>query len=68
MYKYQCSVCGGNCDAGELVNHVCPECIEEQKKKELMQSDLFMIMKSPFEQMELSLGELNDGKQKISRF
>lgn len=26
MYRYQCHVCGGLCDAGELENEVCYEC------------------------------------------
>ncbi|EOT29438.1 hypothetical protein C805_00021 [Eubacterium sp. 14-2] len=29
-----CEICGGNCDHGELVQGICPECREKEEKKE----------------------------------
>lgn len=34
MYRYKCRVCGGNCDAGELRDGVCPDCIEVEEARE----------------------------------
>lgn len=31
-----CESCGGNCDHGELVQGVCPECLEEERKGKKM--------------------------------
>lgn len=28
-----CEICGGNCDHGELVQGICPECWEMREKK-----------------------------------
>lgn len=30
MYCYQCSICKGMCDAGELENGICYECREKK--------------------------------------
>lgn len=32
MY-YECYICGGNCDAGDLVNGICDECRDTEKQK-----------------------------------
>lgn len=50
---YQCSVCGGNCDCGELVGGVCLECLEEQKQEQLANTQIARMMNSPFYQMKL---------------
>ncbi len=33
-YNYRCRECGGNCDAGELHNGVCEDCISEEKARQ----------------------------------
>lgn len=27
-----CEICGGNCDNGELVQGICPECLEKESE------------------------------------
>lgn len=34
MYRYKCRVCGGNCDAGDLRDGVCPDCIAAEEARE----------------------------------
>lgn len=31
-----CKICKGNCDHGELVQGICPECMETRKKIEMI--------------------------------
>ena len=50
-----CSVCGGNCDNGELVGGVCPECIEEERQRRIRSESVIKMMHSQSYQMELSL-------------
>lgn len=33
-YAYRCRACGGNCDAGELHNGVCDECVTQLAERE----------------------------------
>ena len=33
MYRYICSICESNCDAGELINGICDECREAEIRK-----------------------------------
>ena len=61
MYKYECDVCHGNCDAGELVNGVCPECLEEQRHRIVAGDKVRRMLNAPYEQMKLDLvgGNIN---------
>lgn len=45
MFCYECHICGGSCDSGELENGVCFDCRREavQKQKE---KDIQTIMES----------------------
>ena len=56
MSRYECSVCGANCDPGELVGGVCLECIEKQKIEIMMQNKVFNLLNAPWEQMKLYFG------------
>lgn len=53
-----CSVCGGNCDNGELTGGVCPECIEEERQRQIRQDSVIKMMNSQSYQMELRLEEM----------
>lgn len=50
---YKCSKCGGNCDAGELIGGICPDCLEEQEKKEKTFDRYLFMITANAEQMEL---------------
>lgn len=50
-----CEVCGGNCDHGELVQGICPECLEVKEKERARAALLEEIEKSNFSQLELKL-------------
>ena len=62
MSRYECSVCGGNCDPGELVGGICVECLEEQRVAIVMQNKVFSLLNAPWEQMELDFGGMNSGR------
>lgn len=51
----KCKVCGGNCDNGELIGGVCPECLEEERQRQKRADVVARIMNSPAEQMELEV-------------
>lgn len=50
-----CKKCGGNCDNGELVGGVCPECIEEERQRRIRAESVIKMMHSQSYQMELRL-------------
>lgn len=56
MFSYECSVCHGNCDPGELVNGVCLECLEEQRIAIVTQNKVVSLLNAPLEQMKLDFG------------
>lgn len=49
----RCRKCGGNCDPGEVVQGVCLECMDQERKMQTRQEHAFRIMTSPFYQMNL---------------
>lgn len=56
MHSYECSVCGANCDPGELVGGVCVDCLEEQRVAIVTQDKAVSLLNAPWEQMELDFG------------
>ena len=56
MSRYECSVCGGNCDPGEIVNGVCLECMENKRQAMVTQNKVVSLLNAPWEQMKLELG------------
>lgn len=48
-----CKICGGNCDNGELIGGVCPECIEEMQQEQNRSRTISIMLNSPSEQMRL---------------
>lgn len=50
-----CEICGGNCDHGELVQGICPECWEMREKRKARVALLEKIERGSFLQMELNL-------------
>ena len=50
-----CGVCGGNCDNGELVGGVCPECLEEEQQRKIRAESVIKMIHSQSYQMELRL-------------
>lgn len=57
----KCSVCGYNFDNGELINHVCPDCIEKEKLQEIREVSVPKMMQSQSYQMKLRLEEMRNG-------
>ena len=55
-----CSVCGGNCDNGELVGGICLECLEEEQQRQIRASSVAKMMRSQSYQMELRLEEMRN--------
>lgn len=58
MYRYQCAICHGNCDAGELINGICIECLAIEQQNMMRTSTITKIINSPSYQMELNLEEM----------
>ena len=54
-----CKSCGGHCDEGEIVGHICLECMEEERQRQIKSETVVRIMNSPFEQMELDWRVIN---------
>ena len=55
-----CEKCGGNCDNGELIGGTCPECIEEERQRQIRQDSVIKMMNSQSYQMELRLEEMRN--------
>lgn len=56
MRNYECSVCHGNCDPGELVGEKCLECLEKERLTTVMQNKAVRLLNAPYEQMKLDFG------------
>lgn len=56
-----CEKCGGNCDNGELVGGVCPECTEEERQRRIRAESVIKMMRSQSYQMELRLEGMRNG-------
>lgn len=50
-----CECCNGNCDNGELVQGICPECREEKERRKLMNIISDELLQSDFFQISLGL-------------
>ena len=46
-----CRICKGNCDSGELVGGICPECLEEERRDQERKGILGRMLNGPFRQM-----------------
>lgn len=57
-----CGKCGGNCDSGETISGICLDCLKQEQQKLIRESRIIRIMNSPFNQMELNLEEIKNGK------
>lgn len=53
LRNYECSVCHGNCDPGELVGGKCPECLEKERLAIVTQGKAVSLLNAPWEQMKL---------------
>ncbi|MBO5208036.1 MAG: hypothetical protein J6B68_01690 [Lachnospiraceae bacterium] len=51
----QCKKCGYNYDNGELIDGICPECMEEERQEQIRANTVVRMMNSPSYQMELEL-------------
>lgn len=53
--KYnECRICGSHVDAGELVNGICLDCLEEkEKEKDIQYRMQKMVMSRDYKQMEM---------------
>ena len=43
-----CRICKGNCDSGELVGGICPECLEEERRDQERKGILGRMLNGPF--------------------
>ena len=53
--KYnECRICGGHVDAGELVNGICLDCMEErEREKDIQYRMQKMVMSREYKQMDM---------------
>ena len=53
--KYnECRICSSHVDAGELVNGICLDCLEEkEKEKDIQYRMQKMVMSRDYKQMEM---------------
>lgn len=61
MNSYICSVCGGNCDPGELIGGICIECLEEKRIAVETHNKIASLLNAQWVQMTLNLGGNTDG-------
>lgn len=60
MRNYECKVCHGICDPGELTGYTCIECREKERLEILSKERAIKLSASPFEQMEFRFEVEND--------
>lgn len=48
-----CVICKGNCDSGELVGGICPECQEKERLDQERKGIIRRMLNGPFIQMEM---------------
>lgn len=54
MRYSECRICGSHVDAGELVNGICLDCLEEkEKEKDIQYRMQKMVMSRNYKQMEM---------------
>lgn len=51
----KCRVCGGNCDNGELIGGICPECLEEERQRQIRADTVAKMINGASVQLEMSL-------------
>lgn len=61
MGRYECKICHGICDPGELTGGVCQECAEEEQQKQIRAASVVRMLNGPFKQMELRLEGIGNG-------
>lgn len=55
-----CKCCKGNFDNGELTGGICPECIEEEKQRQIRAESVYKMMNSQSYQMEMRLEDMRN--------
>lgn len=60
MRNYECSVCNGICDPGELIGNTCIECLEKERIRMQKRERVRRMQASPFEQMKFDFGVKKD--------
>ena len=68
MSSYECSVCHGNCDPGELVGGICVECLEEQRIAIVTQNKVVSLLNAPWEQMTLGFGGMRNAGENCNGY
>lgn len=53
MYRYECHICHGLYDPGDLRNGVCDDCREADKQAENKHTEMCRLLYEEFKQMEL---------------
>lgn len=48
-----CSKCGCFCDNADLINGICDDCIEAERKEEQQKQETEWLVQAEFEQMRL---------------
>lgn len=49
----KCKRCGANCDAGEVIAGICIDCAEEERVRQIRESEVSKMMDSPSYQMDI---------------
>lgn len=55
MGRYECKICNGTCDPGELVGGVCRECAEEERQRQITANSVAKMMSSQSYQMRMEV-------------
>lgn len=55
-----CRCCNGNFDNGELIGGKCPECIEEERQRNIRAESVNRMLNSQSVQMEMRLEEMRN--------
>lgn len=53
MRNYECKICHGRCDPGELRQGMCPDCREAIEYKEHCQREAERVMTANFRQIRM---------------
>lgn len=48
-----CRICNCNCDPSDLINGVCDDCREQERREEEHNQQMQQLMKAEFRQMEM---------------
>lgn len=48
-----CRICGCNCDPSDLINGVCDDCREAERREEQRKQEINRLMRAEYKQLKL---------------